>query len=155
MYVKATVIADHPVRESIAALLDDAEAWFPHLIESAGERSGTHLAAVGFALAGVPLQKHVQVELGPIRHELDWLRVGVTWRPASAAAMFPSMDGEFHLEPNTYRDTRVTVSGTYAPPLGLAGRGLDVALMHRVAEATFRDLASTIAAELDHRLAAR
>jgi hypothetical protein len=155
MYVKASVIADHPVRESIAALLEEDEAWFPHLVQSVGESSGTHLVAVGFTLAGVPIQKKVEVELGPIRHELDWLRVGVSWRPASAAAMFPSMDGEFHLEPNTYRDTRVTVSGSYVPPLGLAGHGLDVALMHRVAEATFKDLAIAIAAELDRRLAAR
>ena len=155
MYVKATVISSHPVRQSIAALLDDADSWFPHLVDSAGARAGTHLAAVGFNLAGVPVHKLVEIQLGPIQHQLDWLRVGVSWKPATAAPLFPSMEGEFHLEPNTYRDTKVTVSGSYAPPLGVPGRGIDAALMHGVAEATFKDLARTIAAELDRRLAPR
>jgi len=49
----------------------------------------------------------------------------------------------------------VTVSGSYEPPLGAAGRGLDAMVMHRAAEATFEDLARTIPAELDRRLAVR
>lgn len=155
MFVKVSVITDHPVRESIAALDGGSETWFPHLVQSVGERSDTHLAAVGFEFAGVPLHKKVVVELGPIRREPDWLRVGVTWKPASASALFPTMEGEFHLEPHTYRETKVTVSGSYEPPLGIAGRGLDAVVMHRAAEATFEDLARTIVAELDERLAPR
>jgi hypothetical protein len=155
MFVKTHAITDHPVRESIAALQDGSETWFPHLVQSIGERLDTHLAEVGFELAGIPLHKKVVVELGPVRSAADWLRVGVTWKPASGAALFPTMEGEFHLEPHTHRETKVTVSGSYEPPLGIAGRGLDAVVMHRAAEATFEDLARTIAAELDRRLAPR
>jgi len=116
MFVKTHAITDHPVRECIAALQDGSETWFPHLVQSIGERLDTHLAEVGFELAGIPLHKKVVVELGPVRSAADWLRVGVTWKPAS---------------------------------------GLDAVVMHRAAEATFEDLARTIAAELDRRLAPR
>ena len=155
MFVKTSVITDHPVRESIAALDGGSATWFPHLVQSVGDRSDTHLAAIGFELAGVPLHKRVVVELGPVRREADWLRVGVSWTPVSAAALFPTMEGEFHLEPHTYRETKISVSGSYEPPLGIAGRGLDAVVMHRAAEATFEDLARTIAAELGRRLAPR
>jgi len=155
MFMKTSVITHHPVRASIAALQDGSETWFPHLVKSVGERSDTHLAKVGFDFVGIPVHKQVMVELGPVSQAADWLRVGVTWKPASGEAIFPTMEGEFHLEPNTYRETKVTVSGSYEPPLGAAGRGLDAMVMPRAAEATFEDLARTIAAELDRRLAVR
>jgi len=155
MYVKASVIAEHPVRQSIEALLDGDDSWFPLLVETAQGVPGEHLLGVGFTVAGVPVEKRVTVELEPTRHGLDWLRLGFSWKPTLSAGMFPGVHGELHLEPNSYRDTLITVSGTYAPPLGAAGRGLDRVLLHKVAEATFRSLAESIEAELGRRLATR
>jgi hypothetical protein len=45
-------------------------------------------------------------------------------------------------------ETRLTVSGMYAPPLGPLGEQLDEVLMHSVAEGTVKELAELIAQRL-------
>jgi hypothetical protein len=50
------------------------------------------------------------------------------------------------------RITRLTVSGMYEAPLGRVGKELDDALMHRVAEATVKELAESIAKQLESSL---
>jgi hypothetical protein len=70
VFVKTSVITNHPVRESIAALQEGRETWLP-LPQSIGQRLDTHLAKVGFEFAGIEfagilLQKNVVVALGGI-----------------------------------------------------------------------------------------
>jgi hypothetical protein len=47
------------------------------------------------------------------------------------------------------RVTRLTVCGMYEPPLGSLGKQLDDALLHRVAEATVKELAESIGKRLE------
>ncbi len=47
------------------------------------------------------------------------------------------------------------MSGTYLPPLGGLGRNLDEVLMRKVARATVKDLAASIAERLDQLIVAR
>ena len=59
------------------------------------------------------------------------------------------MAGKVELGPVDGRITRLTVSGMYEPPLGRVGKELDDALMHRVAEATVKELAEAIAERIE------
>ena len=59
------------------------------------------------------------------------------------------MTGKVELAPVDSRTTRLTVCGMYRAPLGGLGEFLDDALMHKVAEATVKDLAESIAERLD------
>jgi hypothetical protein len=69
--------------------------------------------------------------------------------------MFPVMTGTVELAPVDARVTRLTVCGMYEPPFGRLGKHLDDALMHRVADATVRELACSIAKRLEPARAAR
>jgi len=62
------------------------------------------------------------------------------------------MTGKVELAPVDGRITRLTVSGMYEPPLGRVGKELDDALMRRVAQATVKDLAESIAQRLESSL---
>jgi hypothetical protein len=44
--------------------------------------------------------------------------------------------------------TRLSLAGTYRPPLGRQGVGLDKAILHRVAAATIRALLTDVASAL-------
>jgi hypothetical protein len=70
VFVKTSVITNHPVRESIATLQEGRETWLPPRPVD-WQRLDTHLAKVGFEFAGIefagiPLQKKVVVALGGI-----------------------------------------------------------------------------------------
>lgn len=62
----------------------------------------------------------------------DWAEIPISWRPATTAGFLPSFDGKLGLTPRDARTTRLTVSGTYRPPLKSVGQNLDeVVQWHR------------------------
>jgi hypothetical protein len=77
------------------------------------------------------------------------LVIAIAWTPTSAKAVLPDFDGTLELVRIDPSECRLTVSGTYGPPLGTIGAELDAAVMHKVAEATVRDVAESIAERLD------
>jgi len=79
----------------------------------------------------------------------DWTNIPVTWKATGPKPLFPIMTGRVELVPVDTRVTRLTVSGMYEPPLGPVGKKIDEAVMHRVAEATVRELAESIAKRLE------
>jgi hypothetical protein len=79
----------------------------------------------------------------------DWITVPVKWQATFIKRLFPVMAGRVGLSPVDPHTTRLTVSGMYQPPLGGLGKELDDALMHKVAEATVRELAESIAKRLE------
>ena len=115
--------------------------WFP-LLASASR------TAVGPRVAGVGIQKKVVVEVGEPLTTGSWTEVPITWRATYIKRLFPVMTGKVELAPVDDRVTRLTVCGMYQPPLGSLGKHLDDALMHRVAEATVKELAESIAKRL-------
>jgi len=63
-------------------------------------------------------------------------------------AVFPVLDADITLTQEPHAAVRLALVGTYRPPLGLVGAGLDRAVMHRVAAATIRKFLSSISAAL-------
>ncbi len=155
MFVSASAEVARSVSECADALTNNPESWFPHLVSRVGSRSPQHLAAVGFKVAGIPIRKRVEVTLEePVRRG-DWLEIPITWKPTFPKSLFPTLLGKLMIAPLEAGRTRLTVSGIYQPPFDALGKNLDEALMHRAAEATFKDLAESIAAEIDRTLAPR
>lgn len=73
---------------------------------------------------------------------------GLRWEATGATAgLFPVLDANIALSPEGDR-TRLSFAGTYRPPLGRLGAGLDKAIMHRVATGTIRALLADIASAL-------
>ena len=73
---------------------------------------------------------------------LRWETTGTT------GALLPILDADITLTRAGEQATVLAVSGSYRPPLGSLGAGLDRAIMHLVAEATIRAFARQIGAAI-------
>jgi hypothetical protein len=124
------------------ALARGSSEWFPRLEEPS-------LAAVGPRIAGIGIRKKVAIEFGEPVAAGSWTEVPISWQATTVRELFPLMTGKIELAPADSRTTRLTVCGMYQPPLGSLGKHLDDAVMHKVAEATVRDLAESIAKRLE------
>jgi hypothetical protein len=142
VFVEHSLHIDRPIRVVSAALSAQPRQWFPRL-------DGPSQAGVGPRVAGIALRKKVTVEVGEPLTTGDWTEVPVTWKATFIARLFPVMVGRVELAPVDPCVTRVRVCGMYEPPLGRLGKQLDDALLHRVAEATVRELAESIANRLE------
>jgi hypothetical protein len=63
----------------------------------------------------------------------------------SSGTLFPALDADITLTPAGDKETRLTLTGAYRPPLAALGSGLDRAILGRVASATIRSLLSRLA----------
>jgi hypothetical protein len=63
-------------------------------------------------------------------------------------ALFPALDADITLTPAGDTATTLALAGTYRPPLGALGAGLDRAILNRVAGATVRDFLNRLAAAI-------
>jgi hypothetical protein len=142
MYVQHSIHIERPIAEVSAALTADPRKWFPRF-------EGPGHAEVGLRVAGLAFRKKVTIEVGEPLSTGEWTEVPVTWRAKFIKRLFPVMTGKVELAPVGPHTTRLTVCGMYQPPLGNLGKQLDDALMHRVAEATVKEFAESIANELD------
>jgi len=91
--------------------------------------------------------------LGDQRTELE-----LTWKAASAAGLFPSMEATLTVYALSPHETQIELHGRYRPPLGAVGHALDAMVGHRLAEASVlrfvQDLAARLGSELGGATAA-
>jgi hypothetical protein len=142
VFVQHSVHIDSPIEAVSAAFAKGPHRWFPRL-----DTNGR--TAVGPSVAGIRIQKKVVVEVGEPVTAGSWTQVPITWRATYIKRLFPVMSGNAELAPVDDRVTRLTVCGMYQPPLGSLGKHFDDALIHRVAEATVKELAESIAKRLE------
>jgi hypothetical protein len=79
----------------------------------------------------------------------DACRVSLKGEATGTPGLFPNMDAELVIARVGDDLTQVRIQGQYAPPLGGFGRLIDQAFLHRVAEATTKELVDRIVEELD------
>ena len=128
----------HPIRAVSAALARGFREWFPDLDGASPPAGGQRVVEIG-------IQKKLSVEFGEPVAAGSWTEVPISWKAASVHELFPIMTGKVEVAPVDGRNTQLTVCGTYQPPLDRLGKYLDDALMHKVAEATVKDLAESLA----------
>ena len=92
------------------------------------------------------VSKLVQVRLlGPVKRDATrtiWLRWEAT---GLAGGLFPALDADLSIAAEGQDKTRITLKGSYRPPFGRLGVGVDRVLMHRVASATMSALLRSVA----------
>jgi len=149
---------DLPIRfEDVeAALVAQPEAWVPGLARDAEDRGERLLAEVGFAYDREHrLDKRVEIDFGePYRIPSKTL-LPMSWRPAGAEHLFPALEADLEVAPLGPSRTQLSISARYRPPMGVVGRALDRALLHRVAEATMKDFLDRVGEALQTRATAR
>ena len=82
---------------------------------------------------------HKQVLVQSLRPYADGDATVVPFRwvaSGSLTSLLPIMDANVELRPEDSSSSRLTLKGTYRPPLGKVGAAIDRAVLHRVAQAT-------------------
>jgi hypothetical protein len=139
MFVRYFLDLPVPFEEVEVSLLDDPEAWIPGLLREAEDRGERLLADVGFELDRRRIAKQVEIQLGPPHRIPSKTLLPMSWHATGLDGVFPQLDGDVEVAALGPRRTQLSISARYRPPMGVAGRMLDRALLHRVAEATIKD----------------
>ncbi|GIU92007.1 MAG: hypothetical protein KatS3mg011_0913 [Acidimicrobiia bacterium] len=147
MFVQNSVEIDLPLEEVLDALTgsDRLEVW-----ARAAYRRGERLA-IG---PGVPAVG-VELEVGEPLRSNGSVAIPLSWKAAGGSRLFPRMEAEVVLDEVGTRRTKLTFLGSYRPPLAAVGQVLDRLALHRVAEATVRNLMERLVEALETTLDAK
>ena len=141
MFIRYYLELQLPFDEVEQALLADPDSWLPGMATEAGDRSERLLIEVGFEVGDDRrIDREVQIEAGePVSVPSMTTTLPITWKAKHGARAFPQLDADIEIAALGAERTQLSMSARYRPPLGMIGRTLDKALMHRVAEATVKD----------------
>jgi hypothetical protein len=120
--------------------------WLAEASGAAYDGGLTGLLRAG--LAGPVAAKLVRVRCLDPLYRGDVMTVGLRWEATGpAGSLFPVLDADISISPAEEQSApaagqsaRLALRGTYRPPLGRLGAGLDQAVLHRAATATMRAL---------------
>lgn len=142
MFVEYTTTVAVPlavVEKSLDRVKANLEEW-----ADTAYREGEALTArVGPTPA---VARKVRLEIGLAEIHAGGLVYPLRWTVSGAAILFPELEADLWLTKLGSQKTRLTLKGTYQPPLGPLGRLADRALLGRVAEATVADWMERLAA---------
>jgi hypothetical protein len=97
----------------------------------------------------MPGHSHVAV---PIEAEIvdrpDRWECRIRIAAAANEKIFPTFDGTLSVTPDGGRQSELWLQGSYVPPGGAVGKGLDATLFHGVAERSLREFLSWLAEEV-------
>jgi len=136
-------------------LAEDAEGVLQQATDAAAESAGELSGTLRVEVAGFDVCREVNIQFG------DFEPRGVTrsvvplrWEAGQGRLLFPSMSADLEVSAVIVDPplTQITVSGTYAPPLGLLGAGVDRLVLWRLAEATVHRFTHEITDELRRRI---
>ena len=110
-----------------------------------------YLLRVGPAGAVPGASRLVRVRLADPVYRDEAMTVALRWEATGVTGrLFPALDADIRLTSDGAHRARVTLTGSYRPPLSALGARLDRLLLHAVATATIVALLTRIAAAL-HR----
>jgi len=109
-----------------------------------------YLLRVGPAGAVPGASRLVRVQFSGPAHRDGEMTLALRWEATGASgSLFPALDADIRLASEGGHRTRVTLTGSYRPPLGALGGGLDRLVLHTVATATIAALLTRIASALE------
>jgi hypothetical protein len=109
-----------------------------------------YLLRVGPAGAMPGASRLVRVQFAEPVYRDQAMTVALRWEATGVTGgLFPVLDADIRLAGEGEDQTRLTLTGSYRPPLGALGGRLDRLLLRAVAAATIRTLLARIAAALE------
>ena len=150
MFIRYYLELQLPFDEVERALLADPASWLPGMAAEAEDQGERLLVEVGFEVGDDRrIDREVQIEVGePVSVPSTTTTLPITWKAKHGARAFPQLDADIGIAALGARRTQLSMSARYRPPLGMIGRTLDKALMHRVAEATVKDFLDRVGERL-------
>ncbi|HIE22300.1 MAG TPA: hypothetical protein EYP73_06860 [Acidimicrobiia bacterium] len=92
--------------------------------------------------------KEVEMEIGTAEIHRTGIAYPMKWTATGAEVLFPQLNADLLLAHVGQDMTRISVQGTYKPPLGVVGRIADRVILGRFAEATIRNWVDRLAEAL-------
>jgi hypothetical protein len=156
MFIRYFLELHLPFGEVERALLADPASWLPGMAIEAEEQGERLLVDVGFQVGDDRrIDREIQIEVGEPVSVPSTMMLPITWKAKHGAGAFPQLDADIEIGALGAERTQLSMSARYRPPLGMIGRALDRALMHRVAEATVKDFLDRVGERLALRSGAR
>jgi len=149
MFLRYFVTIRCPTPEVEAAFEGGVENWMPALVHQADKNGAAILSQLGFTIGNRLIHRDIEVSVGAPRRVASATLIPIRWRAASGSSLFPVLDGQLEIASVGPAITQVGLSATYEPPLGLAGRVADRALLHRIAEITIKGFLDAVGERLE------
>jgi hypothetical protein len=123
--------------------------WLREASENVYQGGVEYLMRVGPAGAVPGASRLVRVRFTEPAYREGEATMGLRWEATGmTGGLFPALDADIRLTATENRGARVTLTGSYRPPLGALGAGLDRLLLGTVAVATIKTLLARVAAVL-------
>ncbi len=84
------------------------------------------------------LAKEVRLEIGVAEIHRAGLVYPISWSATGAGVLFPRLNADLTFSHVGSAQTRISLEGTYEPPLGSLGRVVDRVVLRRVADSTVK-----------------
>ena len=132
--------------DAVARFGREAGLWLPAPAQRNDRGHVVVMRAAGMlAATGVP----AVVDVGAMQGDLSVLAVrSVAWRSLNADRIFPRLVGDLELTPTSASTARLTLVGSYSPPVSVVGGAADRLFGHHVAEAVIRSFLEDVAERL-------
>jgi hypothetical protein len=134
-----------------AVMLRDPQEWLAGLAAKARDHGDLLVVNVGLEVAGQQVGGGAQVEIGEPMTSQRVLMLPLRLRARDHRGLFPTLEGSLDAAWLGRHRTYLASSFQYEPPLGLVGRAVDRALLHRVAEAVAQRFLESVANDLRAR----
>ena len=157
MFIRYYLDLPLSLAEVETALLADPASWLPGLARQAEDGGRRLLIEVGFEVGeDRRVDREVQIEVGqPYTIPSRTTMLPIAWKATGGGRTFPQLDADIEIAGLGANRTQLSISARYRPPLGVVGRALDKALLHRVAEATVKDFLDRVGERIGVRTASR
>jgi len=124
--------------------------WLRDVSQELYQGGVEYLMRVGPAGAVLGASRVVRVRFTEPTYRDGESTVGLRWEAAGlAGGLFPALDADIRLTVGEDQTAKITLTGSYRPPLGAVGAGLDRLLLRTIATATIRTLLAHAAAVLE------
>ena len=146
MFARYFIELPFPASVVERALARDQAHRLGAIAQRANQRGDELLADVGIGERH-RVERTVEVRLGAAIRAATKTVVPFSWQAVGPGRnLFPTLDADLEIAPLGSASTQLSISARYVPPLGLVGRMLDRAVLHRVAEATIKDFLDQVGA---------
>jgi len=134
-------------------LRSDAVTIFSRATASAADRARELVATLRLNVGPLEVGVDIRLQITAISDERSATgeprtRLDFTWQAAQDPGLFPTMEATLSAYPLSAGETQLDLQGRYRPPLGPVGTALDVAVGHRIAEATLLRLLRDVRTEI-------
>jgi hypothetical protein len=134
-----------------AAILRRSRPWLDGLVDVASQDGERMLVEVGLEVGGRAVARSAWLEVGEPLTTDRTASLPLHMRLQDHERLFPSLEGCLDAAWLGPGRTHLALTVQYDPPLGILGRSIDRALLHRVAEAVARHFLETVAQRLTAR----